>query len=278
VSQLRGLGIGRSAMRHRIAKGSLHVVLPSVLAVGTPVLQPLGAETAALLYAGDDAVISHESAAALWGLASSPSFVAITLIDRHIRSQPGVVVHRVKGLDLRDVRIHNGFPVTSPARTLIDCASTPAIDGLLNEARVLKLVTNDAIRATMDRCPGRKGIGQLRRLLESEQETGFTRSEAERILKRLIRQAELELPVFNTRVMGVEVDALWAPPKVVIEVDGYHAHGHYGAFQRDRVKANRLVGAGYVVLRFTWPQLTAKPLLVVATIARTLGRLEAQPR
>jgi hypothetical protein len=32
-----------------------------------------------------------------------------------------------------------------------------------------------------------------------------------------------------------------------------------------------------VVLRFTWPQLTHRPALVVATIARTIGRLEAQP-
>ena len=62
----------------------------------------------------------------------------------------------------------------------------------------------------------------------------------------------------------------------MIEVDGYQTHGHYQAFQRDRAKANRLVSAGFVVLRFTWHQLTQRPMQVVAEIARTLARLDAR--
>lgn len=279
VSQLRELGIGRSAMRHRIAKGALHVVLPSVLAVGTPVLRSLGGESAALLYAGDNAVISHESAAALWGMTPTPSFVVITTIGRHITNQPGVQVRRVKNLDIRDLRIHKGFPVTSPARTLIDCAATGlALDRALDEARALKLVKDAEIHAAMERCPGRKGIAAMRALLAAEQDTGFTRSKAERILRRLVREAGLERPVFNTHVLGVEVDALWAAHRLVIEVDGYDVHGHYRAFQRDRAKGNKLVGAGYVVLRFTWAQLTGRPMLVVAEIARALSvRIHTNP-
>ncbi len=269
-SQLRALGITRGSYNHRIAAGSLHQVLPSVLSVVHPLIEPLTAETAALLYAGDDAVLSHDSAAALWGLTSTPSFVAITVIGRHVRSRPGVHVHQVTDLDIRDVRLHQGFPVTSVARTLIDCATSRNIDRLLNEARALKLVKDEEIRAAIDRCPGRKGIKPMRALLEAEKDTGFTRSKAERILKRIVTDAELEQPIFNTRVQGVEVDALWANHGVVIEVDGYQTHGHYRAFQRDRVKANKLVSAGYVVLRFTWHQLTHKPMVVLADIVRTL--------
>ncbi len=247
------------------------MVLPSVFAVGSPVLPPLGAETAALLHAGDNTVLSHESAAALWGLTSAPAFVATTMIGGRVRGRPGLRVHRVPALDIRDIRLRHGLPVTSPARTLIDCAAgNRNIDRLLNEARALKLVKDSEIYAAMDRCPGRKGTGPLRALLAAEKDSGFTRSEAERILKRIVREAELARPVFNTMVMGVEVDALWAAERVVIEVDGYDVHGHYQAFHRDRAKANKLVGAGYVVLRFTWPQLTRKPMLVLAEIVRTL--------
>jgi very-short-patch-repair endonuclease len=279
VAQLRALGIGRSAMRHRIAKGSLHVILPSVLAVGTPTLQLLAAETAALLYAGDDAVISHESAGALWGLTSSPSFVALTVIGRNVTRQPGVRVHRVTELDIRDVRIRHGFPVTSPARTLIDCAAGGlALDRLLNEARVLKLVKDAEIHAAMERCPGRKGTRPLRALLEAEQDSGFTRSKAERILKGIVKDSGIERPIFNTYVEGVEVDAYWPRWRVVIEVDGYQTHGHYQAFQRDRAKANQLVATGFVVLRFTWHQLTQRPMQVVAEIVRTLTvRIHTNP-
>lgn len=276
MPQLHALGIGRSAQRHRIAKGSLHVVLPSVLAVGTSVLQPLAGETAALLYAGDDAVLSHDSAAALWGLTPTPSFVALTVIGRIVKRQTDVRVHRVKALDIRDVRMHQGFPATSPARTLIDCATTPNIDRLLNEARVLKLVKDADIHAAMERSPGRTGVKALRALLEAEKDAGYTRSRAERLLKRIVRDSGIERPTFNTHVEGVEVDAYWPRLKLVIEVDGYQFHGHYRAFQRDRAKGNRLVAAGYVLLRFTWHQLTKRPMVVLAEVARTLGRLEAE--
>jgi very-short-patch-repair endonuclease len=274
-SQLRALGVDRGSYEHRLRTGALHHVLPSVLSVVHPLLEPLTAETAALLYAGTNAVLSHDSAAALWGLTETPSFVAITMIGRHARRQPNLRIHEVKHLDIRDVRLHQGFPVTAPARTLIDCASTSRVDRLLNEARALKLVKDAELQAAMDRCPGRRGVAALRALLAAEKETGFTRSRAERILKQLVREAELERPIFNTYVDGVEADAYWPRLKLVVEVDGHQFHASYQAFQRDRAKANKLIAAGHVVLRFTWAQLTKRPMLVLATIARTLGRLEA---
>jgi very-short-patch-repair endonuclease len=276
LSQLRDLGIRRGSYNRRLAAGSLHRVLPSVLSLVHPLIEPWAAETAALLYAGDDTVLSHESAAALWGLTATPSFVVITMIGRKVEAQPQLRQHRVTALDIRDVRHHHGFPLTSPARTLIDCASRPDIDHLLNEARARKLVKDSDIYAAMDRSPGRKGVKALRALLVAEKDSGFTRSRAERILKRLVREADLERPIFNTRVEGVEADAYWPRRKIVVEVDSYQFHGHYQAFQRDRAKANKLIAAGYVVLRFTWFQLTERPMSVVATIARTLGRLEAR--
>ncbi len=277
VAQAREVGVGRSARRHRVTKGVLHPILPSVLALGSPVLQPLGAETAALLYAGENTVVSHDSAAALWGLTGHPSFVAITVIDRTVKSQPRVPVHRVPALDLRDVCIQHGLPVTSPARTLIDCAASELpLDRLLNETRALKLVTDPEIRQAMDRCPRRKGVKALRALLETEGDTGYTRSEAERLLKRMIKEAGIETPIFNRRVEGVEADAYWPHHKLIVEIDGYRYHGRWASFQSDRERDNHLVTAGYTVLRFTWHQLTQRPLYVLAQIARALARIEAR--
>jgi very-short-patch-repair endonuclease len=166
--------------------------------------------------------------------------------------------------------------VTAPARTLIDCATNPNLDRMLNEARALKLVKDAEIEAAMARCPGRTGVKALRGLLAVEQDSGFTQSRAERCLKRIVGAAGLERPMFNTYVEGIRVDAHWPRLRVVVEVDGYQFHGHWAAFQRDRTRDNTLVGAGYIVLRFTWHQLTQTPLRVAATIALTLGRLEAQ--
>lgn len=277
LSQLRALGISRGSYEHRVEVGALHRVFSSVLSVVHPLREPWTEETAALLHAGDNAVLSHQTAAAVWGLTATPSFVAITVIGRHVRSRPGLQVSRVRTLDIRDVGLHHGFPVTTPARTLIDCAATGLPpDRLLNEARALKLVKDAEIYAAMDRCPGRKGVRAMRALLAAEKDSGFTRSKAERVLERLVREAGLDRPVFNTHVEGVEADAYWPRLKLVVEVDGVQFHGHYQAFQRDRVKANQLIAAGYAVLRFTWAQLTERPMLVIATIARTMGRLDAQ--
>ena len=104
----------------------------------------------------------------------------------------------------------------------------------------------------------------------AEQDTGFTRSEAERILKRIVTDSGIKRPIFNTYVEGVEVDAYWPRLGLVIEVDGYLTHGRWATFQRDRAKANKLIGAGFVVLRFTWHQLTRKPMVVLAEIVRAL--------
>jgi very-short-patch-repair endonuclease len=268
--QLLSLGFSAKAIEHRVRVGRLHRVHRGVFAVGHPSLPPPAHQAAALLYAGDDTLLSHESAAAVWGLTSTLSFVAITVIGRHVRSQPELRVHQVKALDIRDVRIHRGFPVTAPARTLIDCATSPTIDRMLNEARVLKLVKNADIQAALDRCPGRKGVAAMRALLKAEDDTGFTRSEAERILRRLIAAAKLEVPIFNTYVMGLEVDAYWPQNRVVVEVDGFAAHGHQAAFERDRGRDNKLIAAGYIVLRFTWRQLTHEPMVVLATIVKVL--------
>jgi very-short-patch-repair endonuclease len=242
-----------------------------------PLIEPWAPETAALLYAGENAVLSHESAAALWGLTATPSFVVITMIGRKVQAQPQLRQHRVAALDIRDLRHHLGFPVTSPARTLIDCAATDLpLDRLLNEARALKLVKDSDIYAAMGRCPQRKGVAALRRLLEIEKETGYTRSKAERRLKAIVKAAGIEWPVFNIPLEGIHPDAYWPRLKVVVEVDGYGAHGHWAAFQRDRARDNRLVAAGYVVLRFTWHQLTREPVRVVAEIVRTLVRRELE--
>jgi very-short-patch-repair endonuclease len=274
LSQLRALGISRGSYEHKVAAGSLHRVLPSVLSLVYPLREPWAAETAALLYAGDDAVLSHETAAAVWGLAASPSFVALTLINRKVESQPQLRQHRVASLDIRDVNLHHGFPVTAPARTVIDCAARGDIEDMLNEARAQKVVTDDVLRAAIARCPTRAGTRAVRRLMEAEEDTGYDASRAERLLRRLIDAADLERAVHNVRVEGKRVDAFWPRHKLVLEVDGHQWHGHRAAFERDRARDQKLVAAGYAVIRITWRQLTERPIAVAAIIAQALVRRE----
>jgi very-short-patch-repair endonuclease len=274
--QLAALQLGRSAVRHRIAKGSLHPVLPLVFAVGSAVLQPLAAETAALLYAGDDCGLSHRTAAALWGMVDGEGIqpVQLTAVSRKVRHRPGLHAYQTMTFDLRDLRLHHGLPVTSPARTVIDYAAVATsveLERALAEARVLKLITDRDLEAAIHRAPLRAGVAAIKELLKDEAAQAFTRSEAERVLRRLVADAGLPAPQTNVKLLGFEVDMLWPEQRVVVEADGYDTHRHPAAFERDRRRDQVLQAAGYHVIRVTWRQLKREPVGVAVRIAQTLA-------
>jgi very-short-patch-repair endonuclease len=100
----------------------------------------------------------------------------------------------------------------------------------------------------------------------------FTRSEAERALRALIRRAHLPQPRTNARVEGVEVDAHWPEQRLIVEVDGFAFHRTRAAFERDRARDAQLTAAGFRVIRVTWRQLQHEPERVAATIAAALAR------
>ena len=228
--QLYGLGIGRGAIAHRVSIGSLHAVLPAVFAVGHPGLSRRGMLVAALLYAGDNTVLSHDSAAWVWGLTSGPaSWSEVTVIGRHVRKILGVRVHRTEGLGRSEVRLRDGLPVTAPARTLIDRASQLDDDKTaaeLAQARVLKLVTDRDLNSALELHPLRAGVARLRRVLASPGGPELTRSEAERRMLALLAAAQLPMPEVNAHLHGFEVDFLWRAQRLVVEVDGRRFHGH----------------------------------------------------
>lgn len=277
-SQLRALGIGRGSIAHRTSVGRLHQVLPSVYAVGHVFLAPLAAETAALLQVGEDAVLSHDTAAVIWGLAdTAPDRVAVTVAGRNPGAPGGLRVHRVAALDVRDIGLCQGLPLTAPARTLIDLAAVVRTDPLeraLAQARVQRLVTDAQLREAIARVPRRTGTARLRALLRSERSSAMTRSEAERMLRRVVAGAQLPEPLYNHRLHGIEVDAVWPAARLVVEVDGYRFHGHRAAFERDRQRDQRLAAAGYTVIRITWRQLREEPMAVAVRIAQALARAD----
>jgi very-short-patch-repair endonuclease len=63
---------------------------------------------------------------------------------------------------------------------------------------------------------------------------------------------------------------------VIVEVDGERAHAGRVAFVRDRQRQNALIAAGYLVLRFTWWDITEHPQTEVASIRRTLALRDAR--
>jgi len=273
--QLRVAGLGRHAIARRLADGSLHRRHRGVYVVGSPIPLPGATQLAALFACGAGSLVSHRSAAALWGLAHDGDEVQVTVVGRHRRSRAGIDVTQVGSLDQRDRRSRNGILVTAPARTLIDLAGVVDDDADLeravSEARALRLIRDGEIEAALERARNRAGATRMRRFLSAETESGFTRLEAERRMWRLARDSGLPQPLCNARVNGVEVDFVWPEQRLIVEVDGYQFHGHRRAFERDRRRDQALIAAGYRVMRVTWRQLRWEPLRVAVAIAGALA-------
>ncbi|MBV8988373.1 MAG: DUF559 domain-containing protein, partial [Solirubrobacterales bacterium] len=273
-AQLLAAGISRHTVERRAKMGELHRKHRGVYIVGHVARVPMADEWAAVLACGDGALVSHRSAAHLWSfLSEPPSEVEVTLVGRRCRPKDGVRLHTTAWIDQRDVRYKDGIPLTSPARTLIDHAASAddaELGRALAEARVLGLVDDRELEAALERTGSRRGARALRALLRGESERGLTRSEAERVMLELVRDAGLPPPLLNAPLEGYTVDFLWPQSKLVVEVDGYRYHGHRAAFERDRRKDMTLLAAGFRVMRVTWRQLRDQPLLVAAMLASAL--------
>jgi predicted transcriptional regulator of viral defense system len=180
-SQLEGLGLGARAISHRVQRGMLH---RGVYAIGHPLLTREGRWMAAVLTCGGDAVLSHRSAASLWGLRTNArGAIDVTVPTRAGRAREGIDVHRGSTLKADDTGVVDGIPCTSVARTLLDLAEVVGARGLeraVEQAEILRLLDMRPIDDVLARANGRRGAGALRAVLSDIRlGTTLTRSELE---------------------------------------------------------------------------------------------------
>ena len=144
-----------------------------------------------------------------------------------------------------------GIPVTTLARTLLDLTDVvprQALKRAINESEYLQPLDMTALRAVVDRNPGRRGATLLK---AADEPPNLTRSDLEDRLLALCARHDLPMPLTNQVVCGHEVDAHWPSTKLVVELDGYAAHTTRRAFQNDRERDRLLVRAGYRPVRVT---------------------------
>lgn len=270
--QLLGLGFGRRAIDNRLRKHQLRVVHGGVYALGALPLLPRGRWLAAVLACGEGALLSHWSAASLWGLLRERPGLPHVTAPRNRHSRRGLVIHRVFSMPAGDCAQRDQIPVTSLARTLLDIASIDrgqAVARALEEADRLRLLEVGEIERLLERRRGQPGTRRLRAALDAHRVPLATRSELERLFVEAVGVAGLPLPSVNVMVEGHEVDALWRQAGLVVELDGWKHHGGRAAFERDRARDLRLGVAGYRVIRLTYRQLRDTPAEAIAAV-RTL--------
>ena len=168
--QLLELGLSRRAIQHRIAKGRLHPLRRGVYAVGRPELTSRGRWMAAVLVCGQGAVLSHASAAALWGVhRGGADPIDVSVLSGSDRRRTGLRIHRHRRLRGIDVTRREGIPTTKLIVTMIDIANRldrGPLERAVNEADRLGLVDPIALRAGLDAYKGWPGVARLRELLD----------------------------------------------------------------------------------------------------------------
>jgi very-short-patch-repair endonuclease len=270
--QLAALGLQQRAVSYRAAAGRLHRVHRGVYAVGHTVLTANGRRMAAVLAAGPGAVLSHASAAALWEIRpTNATRIDVTVRTKRGRARRGLRIHRTSTLQADEVTDHQGIPVTTPSRTLLDLAATlprRALERALDEAEVQELYDLTSLTAIARAHAGERGARALTEALDHDAGTTLTDSELEELMLALCDEHRLERPKPQTRVAGLRVDFYFAAARLVVETDGYRYHRTRRAFERDRERDAILARAGYRTLRFTHRQLTKRAAEVAATITK----------
>jgi very-short-patch-repair endonuclease len=251
-AQLNTAGLDKSAIARRVAAGRLHRLHRGVYAVGHTALGNEGRWMAAVLACGPGAVLSHRSAAELWGmLTPGGGQIHVTVpVGGGRARRAGVRIHRRPSPARGEGTLRDRIPVTTPARTIADLrrGEPPSeVRKAVRQADFIGLPLGDVVR---DR----------------------TRSELERRFLALCRRHHLPVPEVNARVGRWTVDFLWPEATLVVETDGYAAHRGRQAFEDDRARDNELVARGYEVLRFTYARVSDEAGAVAELVRARLNR------
>jgi very-short-patch-repair endonuclease len=275
--QLLALGVEAGMIDRALARGRLHRLHQGVYSmVPFSVLPPLASEHAAILACGNSALLSHHSAAAVWGFRPFlDGDVDITVIGgERGRKRKGIRLHRTGQLDPRDARRYQQLPIVSPARALLDIApeiSPRSLEWALDQALVKRLTNKTHIKAVLNTYPHRPGTPELNALLDPDRPTTITRSPPEEQLLDRMRKAGLPPPEVNARVGNYTADFLWRDEKLIVELDGYDYHRGRAAFERDHQRDAEHHRLGHLVIRATGRQLARHLEALLVQIATTLA-------
>lgn len=262
-------GVPADTIASWLRRGRLERVLPSVYA--RPPADFLVRVSAALLWL-PAAAASHRSAAWLWQLTgrpdlAEPDVVELTTPRRCSRRSP-VPWLRIYRRDRPSERVElcGQLRAVAPEQALLDC-----LDVLDEGAGVLMLdsalgrqLRGASLRERFMSNVGRRGSPAARRIVPFA--VPGAASHPERVLARALTVAGVTGFRVNQPVRGYVADLLDRERRLIVEVDGWSAHGSRMAFQHDRTRQNALVAAGYLVLRYTASDVEHRLGEVVAQI------------
>jgi very-short-patch-repair endonuclease len=278
LDQLRHAGLSAKAVRHRVDEGRLQRLWPGVFLVGPDEAGPLSRA-----YGATESYTGATYVDRIWGcfvheFAPAPAGDIDVLVVTGSRApRKGIVPHHSRTLAFGDLGHAGKIPVVSPARAILGAAetATPAqVEALVAAAHAKGKVTNAQLKELLQRAGRTKGATRLRLVVE-DTAGGMTLSEAERILRRLLKKAGLPQPLTNYKIGKYYADFCWPAHHLIVEFNSWAHHGHRKGFRHDGVRNSHLTAKGWSVLPVTDEMLSDQPYLVVALISEALTRRQS---
>jgi hypothetical protein len=235
---------------------------------------------AAVLASGREALLSHRSAAALWGFGKEHrDYIDVSVRRPSEARLGGIRCHRRPSLPVGDITTRQNIPLTQPVRTFLDLttvAGPKTVERAINEADKLDVIDADALRRALDDYPGQPGVRPLRQILDKHT-FRLSDDELELFFRPIAAAAGLPTPLTKQRVNKFEVDFFWPDLGLVVETDGWRYHRTPSAQTRDALRFQRHTAAGLTPLRFSHYQVKYEPRHVRQILERTAANLRARP-
>ncbi|WP_406077758.1 hypothetical protein [Micromonospora sp. NBC_00858] len=237
---------------------------------------------AAVLSLGPQAHAVFDTAAELHGIAGLPrrDEIHVALPGRAAKlarvSDPAIVLHQLEHPSGTVLRV-NGIAATTSRVTVTELILRerryPAVS-VLDSALSLGLLTTECLATIPTLIRGRRGAVAARGYLAEAdgraQSPLETRARLRCVDGRVPPDAlQLEVRDGDGYLLGIG-DLGWRGPRVIAEADGRDAHASPAAVFADRRRQNRLVNAGWTVLRFTWSD-TLQPDYIPQTVRQALA-------
>lgn len=249
-------GLSRSQIKSRVQSGEWKRVARGVFRSASHAYTETALVRAAVAAHGG---VADRTTAAWWhglvGTLASPLTLAVPSACRPAGwsgAQVQPVRRRYHSADVGTVR---ALPVTGLAMTVLTAAAeVPDGARLIDRALQQHPVTVADLDAALERNAGLRMFAAVRRLLEVA--GGDTDSAAERLFVSWLKAEKITGWVLQFRFGRWLIDVAWPHERVAVEIDGWAFHHGVKEFERDRSKRNALSCAHWIVLSFTWHQLT----------------------
>ncbi|WP_038170460.1 DUF559 domain-containing protein [Tomitella biformata] len=244
-AQLHAAGMKDTTIANHCRSGAYQRLMPGIYCLGPPTA--LDKCRAVSLWRAD-AVLSHRTAAWLWGLLPEPPHIEVTVPSVVRASPPDWARLYRRDLSPAECSWAQMLPVVCRERAILDSLHLlPRADAerLVDEHTRFDQQREDLISlCSVDRA----GMAVARAVVATAAQRWA--SEPERLLGRTLARIGCRLEP-NNPVLGYAGDLVDQEARLVVEIDGRGFHSEREVFTHDRRRQNAIVIADWLVLRYS---------------------------